>query len=54
MTDQERQKVEQLISQLELAVGQIFPRDAGNASLIAGMIQSLNGLRSILGLVRPH
>jgi hypothetical protein len=54
VTDQERQKVEQLISQLELAVGQIFPRDAGNASLIAGMIQSLNGLRSILGVVRPH
>jgi hypothetical protein len=54
VTDQERQKIEQLISQLELSVGQIFPRDAGNASLIAGMIQSLNGLRSLLGLVRPH
>jgi hypothetical protein len=54
VTDQERQKVEQLISQLEIAVGQIFPRDGGNASLLAGMIQSLNGLRSLLGLVRPH
>lgn len=54
MTDQERQKVEELISRLEIAVGQVFPRDAGNASLITSMIQSLNGLRSILGLVRPH
>jgi hypothetical protein len=54
VTDQERQKVEELISHLELSVGQIFPRDASNASLIAGMIQSLNGLRSVLGLVRPH
>ena len=54
MTDQERQKAENLISHLELSVGQIFPRDGGNATLIAEMIQSLNGLRSLLGLVRPH
>ena len=54
MTDQDKAKAEELISKLELAVGQIFPRDGGNASLIAGMIQSLNGLRSVLGVVRPH
>lgn len=54
MTDQERQKVEELISNLEVAVGEIFPRDGANAGLIASMIQSLNGLRSVLGLVRPH
>ncbi|HZR26969.1 MAG TPA: hypothetical protein VFA59_25460 [Vicinamibacterales bacterium] len=54
MTDVEKQKAEQLISNLEVAVGQIFPRDGGNASLIASMIQTLNGLRSVLGLVRPH
>ena len=54
VTDQEKQKVEDLISRLELQVGQIFPRDGGNASLLAGMIQTLNGLRSVLGLVRPH
>lgn len=54
MTDQEREKAEVLISQLELAVGQIFPRDGANAGLIASMIQSLNGLRSLLNLVRPH
>ena len=54
MTDQDRQKAEQLISNLEIAVGQVFPRDGGNASLIASMIQTLNGLRSLLGIVRPH
>ncbi len=54
MTDQERQKAEELISRLELAVGQVFPRDGGNATLIATMIQTLNGLRSLLGIVRPH
>jgi hypothetical protein len=54
VTDQERQKAEELISRLETAVGQIFPRDGANSSLIASMIQSLNGLRSLLNLVRPH
>lgn len=54
MTDQERQKAEQLISRLETSVGAIFPRDGGNAPLITEMIQTLNGLRSLLGIVRPH
>jgi hypothetical protein len=54
VTDQERQKADELISRLELAVGQIFPRDGGNAALLASMIQTLNGLRSLLGVVKPH
>jgi len=54
VTDQEKQKAEDLISKLELEVGQIFPRDKSNAPLLASMIQTLNGLRSLLGLVRPH
>ena len=54
MTDQEKQKVDQLIGRLELSVGQIFPRDGGNAALIADMIQTLNGLRSTLNVVRTH
>ena len=53
MTDQERQKAEEMISRLELSVGQVFPRDGGNAALLASMIQTLNGLRSLLGVVRP-
>jgi len=54
MTDQERQKAEELISRLEMAVGQIFPRDRANSALIASMIQTLNGLRSLLGIVVAH
>ena len=54
MTDQERQKADELVSKLETLTGQIFPRDSGNSTLIAAMIQSLNGLRSLLGIVRPH
>jgi hypothetical protein len=54
VTDQEKQKADELVGRLEIAVGQIFPRDGANASLIAEMIQVLNGLRSLLGIVRPH
>jgi len=54
VTDLEKQKAEELISGLELSVGQVFPRDGANAGLITQMIQTLNGLRSLLGLVRPH
>jgi hypothetical protein len=54
LTDQERQGVEDLISRLETCVGQISPRDGGNAGLVASMIQALNGLRSVLGLIRAH
>ncbi len=54
MTDQEKQKADEMISRLELSVGQVFPRDGGNAALLTTMIQTLNGLRSLLGLVRPH
>ena len=54
MSDDERQKAEALINRLEMTVGEIFPRDGANAGLIASMIQSLNGLRSVLGIVRPH
>lgn len=54
MTDQERQKAEELIGRVEIAVGQIFPRDGANAALLTTMIQTLNGLRSLLGIVRPH
>lgn len=54
MTDQEKVKAEELLSRLELCVGQVFPRDGGNAALLATMIQTINGLRSLLGLVRPH
>ena len=54
MTDEERQKAEALISRLETAVGAIFPRDGANAGLLADMIRHLNGLRSLLGIVRPH
>jgi len=41
-----------LLSQIEVALGEITPRDAPNAALIKQIIESVNGLRSLLGLVR--
>ena len=54
VTPFDREDIQELISRLELAVGQIFPRDSANSTTITTMIQTLNGLRSLLGLVRPH
>jgi hypothetical protein len=52
VTDEERQTAEHLIAQLEIAIGEIAPRTGANAGLIAEMIQSLNGLRSVLGMTK--
>ena len=38
MTDQERAKAEELIGRLEIAVGQIFPRDSGNSALMGSLM----------------
>ena len=48
MTEQEKKQAEALIARLEVSVGEIAPATA--PPLITDMIQSLNGLRSILGL----
>jgi hypothetical protein len=50
LTEQEKKQAEALIARLEVSVGEITPRDGAAAPLITDMIQSLNGLRSVLGL----
>jgi hypothetical protein len=50
VTEQEKRQAESLIARLEVSVGEITPRDGAAAPLITDMIQSLNGLRSILGI----
>lgn len=54
MTDQEKQKADLLLSRIELATGALPERSGPNSALITEIIQSVNGLRSLLGLVRPH
>jgi hypothetical protein len=52
VTDSQRQKAEELIASIEIAAGEITPRNGGNAMLIQEMLQRLNGLREVLGLER--
>ena len=52
MTEEEKQRVEQLISNLEVATGQVFARDSHLGDLVTKMLENLNGLRSLLGLVK--
>ncbi len=54
MTDQERDLADRLLGRIETAVGQIPERAGPNARLIKEIIESVNGLRSLMGVVREH
>ena len=54
MTDVDKATVERLLGQIELATGELNPKDHGNAELIRRIIESVNGLRSCLGVPRVH
>lgn len=54
MTDQERQTADTLLSRIEMAVGAIPDRSGPNAALIKSIIESVNGLRSLLSVVKAH
>jgi hypothetical protein len=54
MTDQERQTADRLLARIEVALGQLPNREGQNARLITEIIQSVNGLRSLLNVVRSH
>lgn len=54
MTPQEQATADRLLSQIETAVGQLPDRDGMNAILIKTIIESVNGLRSVFGVVRTH
>jgi hypothetical protein len=54
MTDQEKQKADLLLSRIETATGSLPDRSGPNGALITEIIHAVNGLRSLLGLIRPH
>ena len=54
MTEQEKQKADALLSRIETATGSFPDRSGQNSALITEIIHAVNGLRSLLGLVRPH
>jgi len=45
---------DRLLSRIEIAAGELMPRDGRNAALIKEIIESVNGLRSLLSVVRTH
>lgn len=54
MTPTDQTTADTLLSRIESAVGQLPERDGSNAPLIKAIIESVNGLRSLLGVVRTH
>lgn len=54
MTEDEKRRAEVLLGRIEMAVGSIADRSGPNAMLIAEILQAVNGLRSVLGVVRAH
>jgi hypothetical protein len=54
MTEEEKKKADDLISNLEKSVGQILSRDKTLNPVLTSMIHNLGALRSVLGLVREH
>ena len=54
LTDDERQRADDFLANLEKEVGQLNTREGNNAAIVKAMIWNLNALRSLLGVVRPH
>ena len=54
MSDAEKQAVDALLGKIETAVGQLPDRSGANATLVTAILSSVNGLRTICGVVRTH
>ncbi|MGE4055655.1 MAG: hypothetical protein AB7F99_12725 [Vicinamibacterales bacterium] len=54
MTDNDKAHADALLDRIELAVGQLPQREGANGALITEIIQAVNGLRSLLGVVESH
>jgi hypothetical protein len=54
VTDAEKEKADSLLARIETAVGELPDRSGTNSVLIAEILHSVNGLRSLIGIVRPH
>ena len=50
MTEDERTNAHDLLKRIEVAAGEIAPRDTPNAEPLADILQAVNGLRAILGI----
>jgi hypothetical protein len=49
-----KQEADTLLGKIETAVGELRGYDTAHATLVADIVQAVNGLRTLLGVVRPH
>ena len=54
MTDEQKQKADNLLSNLEIATGQILLRDKLLTPIVTEMREHVRALRALLGVERPH
>jgi len=54
MDQPDKQQIDKLLSRIEAAVGEFPDRHGTNGVLITEIVQSVNGLRSLLDVVRAH
>ena len=54
MTDNDRELADRLLARIETSVGELPDRAGQNAELIAEILRCVNGLRSLVGIVRAH
>lgn len=48
------EKIDTLLARIEIAIGELRDADPSHATLIAEILQAVNGLRSLLGVTRSH
>ena len=54
MTEQDKAQADAMLSRIETAAGEFADRSRQNAQLIAEILEAVNGLRSVFGVVRAH
>ena len=54
MPDIDAAAADRLLARIVVALGELMPRDGGNALLIKEILEAVNGLRSLVGVVRTH
>jgi hypothetical protein len=52
MTDEEKQRAEQIISNIEVSTGQILAVESRHRAMLTQTLEQLAALRSLLGLVK--
>jgi len=54
MTEQEKTVADRLLSRIEVATGELPKKDGASAQLIIEIVGAVGGLRTLIGIDRPH